>query len=88
MLSKEIKKNFNIIAATIVVINAKINPFNILKSVREINKVSPLFNKFRKQANKSDNIYNLWNDYLFFEDRLIILNEGRLYIKFFNYIHR
>jgi hypothetical protein len=48
ILSEEIKKNFNIIIATIAVINAKINPFNILKSVREINKVNSLFNKFRK----------------------------------------
>jgi hypothetical protein len=88
VLSKEVKKNLNTIAATIAVINGKINPLNILKSVREINKVSPLLNKFRKQAGKPDNIYSLRNNYLFFEDRLMISDEGRLYVKLINYIHR
>jgi hypothetical protein len=88
MLSKEVKKNLNITAAIIAVINAKINSPNILESVREINKVSSLFNKFRKQANKPDNTYSLRNDYLFFEDRLIMSDEGRLHVKLLNYIHR
>jgi hypothetical protein len=59
MLSEEVRKNLNTITATIAVVNAKINPPNILESVREVNKASPLLNKFRKQANKPDNIYSL-----------------------------
>jgi NRPS condensation-like uncharacterized protein len=59
ILSKEVKKNLNTTTATVAVVNAKINPPNILKSVREINKASPLLNKFRKQANKPDSIYSL-----------------------------
>jgi hypothetical protein len=59
MLSEEVKKNLNITAATVAVIDAKINPLDIPESVREVNKVSPLLNKFRKQANKPDNTYSL-----------------------------
>jgi hypothetical protein len=59
VLSKEVKKDFNTTTAVIAVVNAKINPPNILESVRETNKASPLLNKFRKQAGKPDSTYNL-----------------------------
>jgi hypothetical protein len=55
ILSKEVKKNLNTTtAAAIAVVNApKTNlddthPPNILESVREVNKASPLLKKFRK----------------------------------------
>jgi hypothetical protein len=88
VLFKEVKKDLNTITATIAVVNAKINPPDILKSVREVNKVSSLLNKFRKQADKPDNTYNLRDDYLFFEDRLVIPDEGRLHVKLIDHIHR
>jgi hypothetical protein len=66
----------------------ELQPPDILKSVRKANKVSPLLDKFRKQTSKPDNTYNLRNNYLFFEDRLIIPDEGRLHVKLIDHIHR
>jgi hypothetical protein len=88
VLSKEIKKDLNTTTAVIAVVNAKINPLNILESVQEINKASSLLNKFRKQAGKPDNTYSLRDNYLFFEDRLMVPDEGRLHVKLINHIHR
>jgi hypothetical protein len=100
ILSEEVKKDLDIIITTaaIAVINVKTNPNDdalnqshspdILESVREANKVSPLLDEFRKQTSKPDNTYNLRDNYLFFEDRLVIPDEGRLHIKLINHIHR
>jgi hypothetical protein len=85
MLSKKVKKDFNIIiTAVIAVVNAKINPLNILKSVREANKASSLLDEFREQANKPNDVYNLRDDYLFFENRLIMSDKDRLRVKLLN----
>jgi hypothetical protein len=68
ILSEEVKKDLDTTTtATVAVIDAKTNPPDILESVREANKVSPLF---------------------FFEDRLIMPDEGRLHVKLLNHIHR
>jgi hypothetical protein len=37
---------------------------------------------------KPDSTYSLRDSYLFFEDRLVVPDEGRLHVKLINYIHR
>jgi hypothetical protein len=89
MLSEEVKKDLDTTAVAVVNVEASPNEdTDILESVREVNKASPLLNEFREQTNKPDSSYSLRDSYLFFEDRLVVPDEDRLHVKLIDHIHR
>ena len=57
-------------------------------AVKKVNYTSSLLKEKRLTIREGKEDYELKNGYLFWEDRLVILNEDQLMIRLLNYIYR